>query len=410
MQSLGMPSSYSILFSPATSTEQTTTFPMAGPTPSSTFSSASSSSSSLRPLRRALLTSDLSFDGLIVPRNRRPKFDLTLEIHDLNNVPLVSGQAYVKWHISGTARSDFRGRTNKENIKEHKVNWHYAQVCSNVRMTVDRSGMLQELPIVFEVMQEYAGARERIILGSVTLNLAEYTRVNKETRRYLMQDSKINSTLKVSISLKQVGGDSNFESPMLRGAQVFGGIAGIIGESQNQEDTGIATVATYQKREASAIQDMYRCTLAASWQLQAGELHPEECIEDIFAGGDGWTPKSERCRVGKAKSVRYEGGLSRGGKGSDSDSLSAVSAGATSGTSSSTNHAAVRGHANTKDARRQKEGDTLSIMSNLTGPKVERKQSGRSTRSARSAYEVDELRAREDLVSWRMPSAVRFLS
>ena len=152
---------------------------------------------------------------------------------------------------------------------------------------------------------------------------------------------------------------------------------------------------------------MYRCTLAASWQLQAGELHPEECIEDIFAGGDGWTPRSERGRVGKARSVRYEGGLSRGGKGSDSDSLSALSAGAASGTSSSTNHATTRGHANTKDARRRKDGDTLSIMSNLTGPKVERKESSRSTRSARSAYEVDELRAREDLVSWRMPSAVR---
>ncbi|RPB04239.1 hypothetical protein L873DRAFT_1759525 [Choiromyces venosus 120613-1] len=404
MQSFGMPSSFSILFPPSTSTEQTaTTFPMSRPTPSSTFSSTSSSSSSLR---RGVLTRDLSFDDIIVPKNRRPKFDLTLEIHDLNNVPLVSGQAFVKWHIGGTTRADFRGRTNKENIKEHKVNWHYAQVCSNIRMTVDRSGMLQELPIVFEIIQEYAGARERIALGSVTLNLAEYTRVHKETRRYLMQDSKINSTLKVSISLDQVGGESNFESPMLRGAQVFGGIAGIIGESQNQEDTGNVTVATSQKRETSAIQDMYRCTLAASWQLQAGELHPEECIEDIFAGGDGWTPRSERGRVGKAKSVRYEGVLSRGGKGSDSDSLSAVSAGAASGTSSSTSHAVMQGHVNTKDARRRKDGDTLSIMSNLTGSKVERKQSSRSTRSARSAYEMDELRAREDLVSWRMPSVV----
>ncbi|KAG0129546.1 hypothetical protein HOY82DRAFT_540662 [Tuber indicum] len=402
MQSLGMPSAYSILFPRATSTEQTTTFPMPQPTPSSTFSSTSSSSSSLR---RGLLTRDLSFDGLIVPKNRRPRFDLTLEIHDLNNVPLVSGQAYVKWHIGGTARADFRGRTNKEGIKEHKVNWCYEQVCSNVRMTVDRSGMLQELPIVFEVIQEYAGARERIALGSVTLNLAEYTRVNKETRRYLMQDSKINSTLKVSISLEQTGGDPNFESPMLRGAQVFGGIAGIIGESQNQEDPGNATVATSQKRETSAIQDMYRCTLAASWQLQAGELHPEECIEDIFAGGDGWTPRSERGRAGKAKSVRYESDLSRSSKGSDSDSLSVVSAGAASG-ASSTNQAAMQRHTNTRDARRRKDGDTLSIMSNLTGPKVERKQSSRSTGSARSAYEVDELRAREDLVSWRMPSTV----
>jgi hypothetical protein len=97
--------------------------------------------------------------------------------------------------------------------------------------------------------------------------------------------------------------------------------------------------------------------------------------------------------------------LSRSSKGSDSDSLSVVSAGAASG-ASSTNQAAMQRHTNTRDARRRKDGDTLSIMSNLTGPKVERKRSSRSSGSARSAYEVDELRAREDLVSWRMPSAV----
>lgn len=62
--------------------------------------------------------------------------------------------------------------------------------------------MLQERPIIFETVQEYAGARERIALGSLSLNLAEYARVGKETRRYLMQDSKINSTLKVGESLQ----------------------------------------------------------------------------------------------------------------------------------------------------------------------------------------------------------------
>lgn len=57
----------------------------------------------------------------------------------------------------------------------------------------------------FEVLQEYSsGARgERIILGNVKLNLAEYVDANEfdgedgVCRRYLMQDSKINSTLKV---------------------------------------------------------------------------------------------------------------------------------------------------------------------------------------------------------------------
>jgi len=44
-----------------------------------------------------------------------------------------------------------------------------------------------------------------------------------------MMDSKINSTLKVGICMRQVDGERNFTAPQLRSAQVFGGIAGIIG-------------------------------------------------------------------------------------------------------------------------------------------------------------------------------------
>ena len=64
--------------------------------------------------------------------------------------------------------------------------------------------MLQESEIHFEVLQEYSpGARaERIALGNIKLNLSEYVDGGDDgedsiTRRYLMQESKINSTLKV---------------------------------------------------------------------------------------------------------------------------------------------------------------------------------------------------------------------
>lgn len=75
-----------------------------------------------------------------------------------------------------------------------------------VRLTVDKSGLLQESEIHLDVVQEYSsGSRaERITLGHVKLNLAEYVEPSSSdsedgviSRRYLMQDSKINSTLKV---------------------------------------------------------------------------------------------------------------------------------------------------------------------------------------------------------------------
>jgi hypothetical protein len=118
-----------------------------------------------------------------------------------------------------------------------------------VRLTIDKSNNLQECIIHFEVVQDYSsGVRgEKITLGQVTLNLAEYVEESEMgpggeggvIRRYLMQESKINSTLKIGIMMKQVDGERNFTAPPLKTAPVFGGIAGIVaGDQAEQDDVG----------------------------------------------------------------------------------------------------------------------------------------------------------------------------
>ena len=100
--------------------------------------------------------------------------------------------------------------------------------------------------IHFEVVQDYSsgGRGEKITLGYITLNLAEYVEESEDgeegvTRRYLMQESKINSTLRVGIAMKQVDGERTFVAPPLKTAPVFGGIAGIMtGEQGEPDDTG----------------------------------------------------------------------------------------------------------------------------------------------------------------------------
>ncbi|KAF3038367.1 hypothetical protein E8E12_008527 [Didymella heteroderae] len=240
-----------------------------------------------------------------VPKNRRPKFDLHLRIVDLNNVPLTSGKSFVKWHLPHSTAAEHRGKTENCPIREHKVQYDY-EITLPVRLTVDKNGMLQESHIEFEVVQEYssAGRGERITLGTVKLNLAEYVEQSEfaaaegddpgVTRRYLMQNSKINSTLKLGIYMRQTEGDKNFIAPALKTAQVFSGIAGIMaGEQAELEDSGAAPSLTTKSRDASELQDMYRRTLAAYWSAQPGELKADECIEDIFAGGDGWGDRAK---------------------------------------------------------------------------------------------------------------------
>lgn len=117
-------------------------------------------------------------------------------------------------------------------------------------------------------------------------------------RRYLLQESKINSTLKLSILMLQTEGERNFVAPPLKTAPVFGGIAGFVANDALNEPIDAATLPptttshvpsiSNKSRDVAELQDMYRRALAASWASPPGELPADQCIEDIFAGGDGF--------------------------------------------------------------------------------------------------------------------------
>lgn len=96
------------------------------------------------------------------------------------------------------------------------MTWDYEKEVL-IRLVIDKHGILQESEICLEVLQEFfsgASRGETVALGNVRLNLAEFVvegggseegeRGSGQgvTRRYLMQASKINSTLKVGLPLR----------------------------------------------------------------------------------------------------------------------------------------------------------------------------------------------------------------
>lgn len=235
-----------------------------------------------------------------------------VQIIDLNNVPLICGTSYVKWHLPSSSAAEHRGHTSKALIRDHKAVYDYTKVQA-VRLTVDRNGTLQDCEVEFEVLQEYSegGRGGRVLLGSVKVNLAEYVdegrgrereRRDAEAgeddgivRRYLMQESKINSTLKIGIKMRQLEGETDFTAPPLKTAMVFGGIAGVMstemGDGVSEPGAAHMPSIANKTRETSELQDMYRRTLAASWSCGSDELPPDKLIEDLFAGGDGGAMK-----------------------------------------------------------------------------------------------------------------------
>lgn len=241
----------------------------------------------------------------LISKARKPKFDLHLKIYDLINVPLVTGTSFVKWHVPSSTANEHRGRTDRAPIKAHKVVWKYERIIQ-LRLVIDKNNNLQDCLINFEVIQDCSTPSkvDKIILGKIELNLAEYTNESEfgsddddsVLRRYLMQDSKINSTLKIGIWMKQVDGERNYKAPQLKTAMVFGGITGIVaGEQEGNEDV-CHIPTTNRPRDQGEIQDLYRQILAASWASYDGELDADECIENIFNGGDLW-PFDEKVKT-----------------------------------------------------------------------------------------------------------------
>ncbi|EEU47489.1 uncharacterized protein NECHADRAFT_35440 [Fusarium vanettenii 77-13-4] len=259
----------------------------------------------------------------------KPQVGKARKIYDLNNVPLVSGQSFIKWNLAHSMNAEHRGRTAKCPIANHRVDYSFVTLVPSIRISIDRNNNLAECPIEFEVVQEF-GISEKMTLGVVRLNLSEYVEESESfgkdvaspgrmrsgsigvsptrsatgrprrdsdvvedgiVRRYLMQDSKVNSTLKIGILMVQVDGERSYVAPPLKTAPVFGGIGGIMGESVEDDAGPVPSIS--KSRDTAELQDLYRSVLAASWCRQPSELSAEEVIEDIFSGGNGWKTKPQ---------------------------------------------------------------------------------------------------------------------
>ncbi|KAJ5586995.1 uncharacterized protein N7459_002760 [Penicillium hispanicum] len=340
-----------------------------------------------------------------VPKNRRPRFELVLGINDINNVPLGNGVAWVRWRLPSSSATEHQGHTEKATLSNHRAYWNYEKTLQ-VRLTIDRTSMLQECEINFEVIQEFhsSPSSEKNVLGRIKLNLAEYVdKVDEDegvVRRYLMFDSKVNSTVKIGIAMRQMEGDRNFITPALKSATVFGGIAGVVhsAESGDADELGHLPSINTKTREVADMQDIYRRTLAASWTSRAGDLPADKLIEELFAGSSCWD-----------KQAQTSNGNSSGD--ASGDSLLRVEAAerhSRSGKrlspsfekrpkSSSSNHSHSSG----------KTPEPLSTFGNgKTGSGIEQQlydgTKGRSWKSRNADHELSEFDVRDDLRSWEV--------
>lgn len=152
-----------------------------------------------------------------------------------------------------------------------------------------------------------------------------------------------------------------------------------------------------KSRDHSDLQDMYRRALAASWASQPGELPADECVEEIFAGGDGWKPDSKVTPRITQNSANMSGEDLQRHHRTESGASSKSQNTITGKGSGRFGHK----HSRSKDTI----GHAPGIQNSPNETSSDGSERGRSG-GFRKAHEVDEFEMRDDLMAWRLPEEV----
>ncbi|KAI9190048.1 hypothetical protein H9P43_001481 [Blastocladiella emersonii ATCC 22665] len=200
----------------------------------------------------------MKFANLFVSKSRLLVFDADVTVHSIESVPLISGHFYAKLKLphgagsnghnpdapdhlragggggaaaagpvpatSGTstpgsaapaAAAWIPPSSHRAPLRDHAVQWNW-RYGFDAEMTKDDSGVLLSWPFTLVIKHDRSEDRagtERI--GVLHLDLAHFAGTRSMTRKFLLQETKMNSTVKVTIAMTLKSGDPLFKVPEL---------------------------------------------------------------------------------------------------------------------------------------------------------------------------------------------------
>lgn len=153
-------------------------------------------------------------------RFRRPHertFRVHLIVHQLDSIPVIHRLLYVQWRARRSHPSD--GRTQAQPVEPgNVVRWNATEVFT-VIIPAESADMavLQPSPLMLELRSERKGrwAPSYHAEGRVDLDLSEVAAVGSISRNFLVQESLLNTTLKLTVRLTHQSGDKIFRTRTL---------------------------------------------------------------------------------------------------------------------------------------------------------------------------------------------------
>lgn len=137
-------------------------------------------------------------------------FQVTTTIHDITNVPYVSGLYFIKWKLRNGGSA--AGLTHRVPINQYHIVFETTfQVTATI--PIGKDGVLSPCHLYLVVKQQLDEDTVAEKIGICLINLAECAGSRTSDRKFLLEDSKINATIKISIDMKQIKGDPVFKVP-----------------------------------------------------------------------------------------------------------------------------------------------------------------------------------------------------
>lgn len=151
-------------------------------------------------------------------KKRRIQFKCKFTIESLEEVPINASLVHVEWHCRKTKHVILpkdklctEGRTHGKPVVKNRVVWQQFFEASVTIFVNEKTNCLEHCFLDLKIISQKTINSQQEKLGKVEVDISEYALSPKCTRSYLLRDSLLNSTLKLTLEMIQESGDRFFK-------------------------------------------------------------------------------------------------------------------------------------------------------------------------------------------------------
>eukprot|EP01080_Neovahlkampfia_damariscottae_P001702 gene1702-471_t len=150
-------------------------------------------------------------------KKRIIQFDCDFTIESLEEIPIKATDVSAHWSFKENnsifKQKVIEGKTEGKHIQNNRVVWMQGFKIPTSMFVNPKSNELEPRYLQIQIFsRKTIHSPTADNLGKVFINLQDFSQTGKTTKSFLLRDSKLNSTLKMTIELIQLSGDPFFRS------------------------------------------------------------------------------------------------------------------------------------------------------------------------------------------------------